>query len=41
MIINFILNHTNEVVNDSDESSFNFHGRYDNESIIESIKRFE
>lgn len=31
----------NSVVNDSDESSFCFKGRLDNESIIESIRRFE
>lgn len=31
----------NSIVNDSDESSFNFQGRQDNDSIIESIRRFE
>ncbi|CAD8083156.1 unnamed protein product [Paramecium sonneborni] len=31
----------NSVVNDSDESSFQYDGRLDNESIVESIRRFE
>ncbi|CAD8085641.1 unnamed protein product [Paramecium sonneborni] len=31
----------NSVVNDSDESSFQYNGRLDDESIIESIRRFE
>ena len=29
------------IINDSDESSFKFEGRLDNESVIESIRRFE
>ncbi|CAD8087109.1 unnamed protein product [Paramecium primaurelia] len=31
----------NSVVNDSDESSFQYNGRLEDESIIESIRRFE
>lgn len=31
----------NSIINDSDESSFKFEGRLDNESVIESIRRFE
>ncbi|KAM3136058.1 hypothetical protein pb186bvf_011863 [Paramecium bursaria] len=31
----------NSVVNDSDESSFCYRGRQDNDSVIESIRRFE
>lgn len=31
----------NSVVNDSDESSFQYNGRLDDESIVESIRRFE
>ena len=31
----------NSVVNDSDESSFCFLNRLDNESVVESVRRFE
>ncbi|CAD8054880.1 unnamed protein product [Paramecium sonneborni] len=31
----------NSVINDSDESSFCFLNRFDNESIVESVRRFE